>query len=180
MRKRLAKGSGYCCRKIGLGRALPRGTGIGFAIDDRKSVAPRGIALVAIGVTVSVSKGGIVTIERMDIVHDQGHAIINPEAADRQIRGMMAWSLGPVFNQEITFRNAAVEQTNYHDYAPVRMADFPKNIDIHYIKTNRWISGIGEEVVPLVAPAILNAILTRRRANASVRSRLSKHDLSWA
>jgi CO/xanthine dehydrogenase Mo-binding subunit len=26
------------------------------------------------------------------------------------------------------------------------------------MKTNRWISGIGEKVVPLVAPAILNAI----------------------
>jgi hypothetical protein len=91
---------------------LPRGTGIGFAIDDRKSVAPRGIALVAMGVTVSVSPSGSVTIERMDIVHDQGHAIVNPEAAERQIRGMMAWSLGPVFNQEISFRNGGVEQTN--------------------------------------------------------------------
>jgi hypothetical protein len=55
--------------------------------SDRKSVAPRGIALVAMGVTVSVSRSGSVTIERMDIVHDQGHAIINPEAAERQIRG---------------------------------------------------------------------------------------------
>ncbi|HXJ00709.1 MAG TPA: molybdopterin cofactor-binding domain-containing protein [Micropepsaceae bacterium] len=165
--------------KSGWGKALPPGTGIGFAIDDRKSVAPRGIALVAIGVTVSVSKAGAVTIERMDIVHDQGHAIINPEAADRQIRGMMAWSLGPVFNQEITFRNGAVEQSNYHDYAPIRMAEFPKNIDIHYIKTNRWISGIGEEVVPLVAPAVLNAI--HAATGKRIRSLpLRKHDLSWA
>jgi isoquinoline 1-oxidoreductase beta subunit len=165
--------------KSGWGKNLPRGTGIGFAIDDRKSVAPRGIALVAIAVTVSVTKAGAVSIDRMDIVHDQGHALINPEAADRQIRGMMAWSLGPVFNQEITFRNGAVEQSNYSDYAPVRMADFPKNIDIHYIKTNRWISGIGEEVVPLVAPAILNAI--HAATGKRIRSLpLGKHDLSWA
>jgi isoquinoline 1-oxidoreductase beta subunit len=165
--------------KSSWGKSLPRGTGIGFAIDDRKSVAPRGIALVAIGVTVSVTKAGAVTIDRMDIVHDRGHALINPEAADRQIRGMMAWSLGPVFNQEITFRNGAVEQSNFHDYAPVRMADFPKNIDIHYVKTNRWISGIGEEVVPLVAPAILNAI--HAATGKRIRSLpLSKHDLSWA
>jgi isoquinoline 1-oxidoreductase beta subunit len=164
--------------KSGWGQTLPRGTGVGFAIDDRKSVAPRGIALVALAVTVSVSREGIVTIERMDIIHDQGHAVINPEAADRQIRGMMAWSLGPVFNQEITFRNAAVEQTNYNDYAPIRMADFPRDIFIHYIKTNRWISGIGEEVVPLVAPAILNAI--HAATGKRIRSLpLSKHDLSW-
>jgi isoquinoline 1-oxidoreductase subunit beta len=35
--------------KAGWGRRLPKGTGIGFAIDDRKAVPPRGIALVAKG-----------------------------------------------------------------------------------------------------------------------------------
>jgi isoquinoline 1-oxidoreductase beta subunit len=141
-------------------------------------VAPRGIALVAMGVTVSVSRSGSVTIERMDILHDQGHAIINPEAAERQIRGMMAWSLGPVFKQEISFRNGAVEQSNYHDYAPIFMNEFPRQIAIHYIKTNRWISGIGEEVAPLVAPAILNAI--HMATGKRIRSiPLRNHDLSW-
>jgi isoquinoline 1-oxidoreductase beta subunit len=165
--------------KSGWGRQLPMGTGIGFAIDDRKSVAPRGIALVAMGVTVSVSPSGAVTIERMDIVHDKGHAIINPEAAERQIRGMMAWSISPVFNQEITIRNGAVEQSNYHDYVPIRMREFPKNISIDYIQTDRWISGIGEEVVPLVAPAILNAI--HSATGKRIRSiPLRNHDLSWA
>src|SRR4029450_2658458 len=131
--------------KSGWGRSLPRGTGIGFAIDDRKSVAPRGIALVAMAVTLSVSPAGRLSIDRMDIVHDRGHAIINPEAAERQIRGMMAWSLGPIFNQEITVKSGAVEQANFDSSPPVRMSEFPKAISIDYIKTNRWISGIGEE-----------------------------------
>jgi isoquinoline 1-oxidoreductase subunit beta len=158
--------------------SLPAGTGIGFAVDDRKSVAPRGIALVALGVTVSVSRDGKVTVERMDIVHDRGHAIINPEAADRQIRGMMAWSLGPIFNHEITVKNGAIAQSNFHDYEPVRMKSYPRRIAIDYIKTDRWISGIGEEVVPLVAPAVLNAI--HMATGKRVRSMpLSKHDLSW-
>jgi isoquinoline 1-oxidoreductase subunit beta len=164
--------------KSGWGRPQPRGTGIGFAIDDRKSVAPRGIALVAIGVTVSVSPSGTVAIERMDIVHDRGHAIINPEAAERQIRGMMAWSLGPIFNQEITIKDGAVEQKNFDKYPPIRMSEFPKNIAISYIKTNRWISGIGEEVVPLVAPAVLNAV--HMATGKRIRSiPLRNHDLSW-
>jgi isoquinoline 1-oxidoreductase subunit beta len=164
--------------KAGWGRQLPRGTGIGFAIDDRKSVAPRGIALVAMGVTVSVSPSGSVTIERIDIVHDQGHAIINPEAAERQIRGMMAWSLGPVFSQEISFRNGGVEQTNFDSYPPILMKEFPTKITINYMKTHRWISGIGEEVVPLVAPAILNAI--QMATGKRIRSiPLRNHDLSW-
>jgi isoquinoline 1-oxidoreductase beta subunit len=164
--------------KSGWPKQLPRGTGIGFAIDDRKAVAPRGIALVAIAVTVSVSKTGQVTVERMDIIHDQGHAIVNPEAAERQVRGMMAWGLGPVFDQEITFKNAAVEQKNFDQYQPTRLAGFPREMTINYIKTNRWISGIGEEVVPIVAPAILNAI--HMATGKRIRSiPLKGHDLTW-
>jgi isoquinoline 1-oxidoreductase beta subunit len=163
----------------GWGRALPKGSGMGFAIDDRKSVQPRGIALTALAVTVSVSRSGEVTIDRMDIVHDRGHALINPEAAERQVRGMMAWGLGPVFNQEITFKNATVEQTNFHNYQPVRMSEYPRDINLHFIQTNRWISGIGEEVVPLVAPAVCNAIYnaTGKRLRSVP---LRHHDLSWA
>ena len=164
--------------KAGWGRTLPKGTGIGFAIDDRKSVAPRGIALVALAATVSVTPSGEVAVERIDIVYDQGHAIINPEAAERQVRGMMAWGLGPVFSQEITFKNGAVEQTNYDNYAPAKMDRFPKNIAIHTIKTNRWISGVGEEAVPLIAPAICNAI--HMATGKRVRSLpLSRQDLRW-
>jgi isoquinoline 1-oxidoreductase beta subunit len=168
----VAKASGW-------GRALPKGTGMGVAIDDRKSIPARGIALTALAATVTVSPSGAIIVDRLNIVHDRGHAIINPEAAERQIRGMMSWALSPVLDQRITFRNAAVEQQNFDRYEPVRMATCPKDITIDYIKTDRWISGIGEEVVPLVAPAICNAI----HAATGKRIRtvpLKGQDLSWA
>jgi isoquinoline 1-oxidoreductase subunit beta len=58
------------------------------------------------------------------------------------------------------------------------MSEFPKNIAISYIKTNRWISGIEEEVVPLVAPAVLNAV--HMATGKRIRSiPLRNHDLSW-
>jgi isoquinoline 1-oxidoreductase beta subunit len=165
-------------KKSGWGKPLPKGTGMGFAIDDRKAVQARGIALVALTATVSVSPSGSVAVKRLDIVHDQGHALINPEAAERQIRGMMAWGLGPVFHQEITLRDGAVEQSNFHQYAPIRMSEFPRDIALDFIKTNRWISGIGEEVVPLVAPAICNAI--HAATGKRIRSiPLRNHDLTW-
>ena len=95
------------------------------------------------------------------------------EATERQVRGMTAWGLGLVFDQAITFKNATVEQTNFDAYKPTRMDTYPKTINISYIKTNRWISGIGEEVVPLVAPAILNAIHAAASTSARSRSRIT-------
>lgn len=159
--------------------SLPKGRGIGIAVDDRKSVEPRGIALVGLAVTVSVTPAGAVTIERIDVVHDRGHALVNPEAAERQIRGMLAWSLGPALRQAITVRDGAVEQSNFHDYEPIRMSEFPHDIRLHFIQTDRWISGIGEEVVPLVAPALCNAVFaaTGKRIRALP---LRNHDLGWA
>ena len=43
------------------------------------------------------------------------------------------------------------------------MSEFPRDITLNYIKTDRWISGIGEEVVPLVAPANLQCDPRRDR-----------------
>ena len=51
--------------------------------------------------------------------------------------------------ETITFRNGRVEQSNFDNYPPARMSAFPRDITLNFIKTNRWISGIGEEVVPL-------------------------------
>jgi isoquinoline 1-oxidoreductase beta subunit len=158
---------------------LPKGQGIGVAIDDRKSVDPRGIALVGLAVMVSVTPSGAVTIERMDIVHDRGHALINPEAAERQIRGMLAWSLGPALKQAITVRDGGVEQSNFHNYEPIRMNEFPRDVRLHFIQTGRWISGIGEEVVPLVAPAVCNAVFAATGKRIRTLP-LSSHDLGWA
>jgi isoquinoline 1-oxidoreductase beta subunit len=163
----------------GWGKTLPRGRGMGFAIDDRKAHTPRGIVIAAVVATVSVSNDGKVTIDRIDIVHEAGHALINPEAVDRQLRGMVAWSLGAVLHQEITFKNATVEQSNFHDYPQIRFADFPTDISVTYVRTNRWIAGVGEEIVPLFAPAIYNAI--QAAIGKRVRSiPLRHHDLTWS
>ncbi len=62
---------------------------------------------------------------------------------------MMAWGLGPVFSQEITFRNGAVEQTNYDNYAPVKMDRFPKDIAIHTSRPTAGSPASGRRPVPL-------------------------------
>jgi isoquinoline 1-oxidoreductase beta subunit len=166
--------------KSGWGTPLPPGTARGIAIDDhRRPAGTTSVAICAVVATVSVSKAGRVRAERMDIVFDHGPALVNPTAVDRQMRGQMAWALGPTLFQEITVRDGRVVQSNYHDYPMIRMADFPRQIELDYLKSDEWILGVGEAAVPQVAPAVCNAIfvITGKRVRSLP---LRSHDLSWA
>jgi hypothetical protein len=60
----------------------------------------------------------------------------------------------------------AADQSNFSGLSHHEDGLFSKGISINYIKTNQWISGVGEEVVPLIAPAICNAIHAGGRADA--------------
>jgi isoquinoline 1-oxidoreductase beta subunit len=89
----------------------------------------------------------------------------------------MAWGLGPVFSQEITFRNGAVEQTNYDNYAPVKMDRFPRTSRSTPSRPTVDLRHRGGGC-PLIAPAICNAI--HMATGKRVRSLpLSRQDLSW-
>lgn len=161
------------------GKPLPKGVGMGFAIDDRKSVVPRGTVIVAMMATVSVNKSGRITVERLDVTHECGRILVNPDVAERQVRGMMAWGMSAALNCRITIDSGGVVESNFHDYMPVTLVEFPKELNINFIKTERLIAGMGEEAVPLIGPAICNAVFsaTGRRIRSLP---LKDHDLSWS
>ena len=66
--------------------------------------------------------------------------------------------------EKITIKDGRVQQTNYTDYQVARMSDVP-NIEVKVISTDNKPTGAGEDGLPLVAPAVGNAIyaLTGRR-----------------
>ena len=66
--------------------------------------------------------------------------------------------------ERLTFKNGEVQQSNFHDYPVLRMADAPK-ITTKVIVTDNKPGGIGEAGVPPVAPAVANAVykLTGKR-----------------
>lgn len=173
---RAAKSSGW-------GAPLPKGTARGIAICDRRDRLrggkSRGNTPAAVVATVSVSKSGTLTVERVDIALDGGHALMNPEAVIRQLRGQVAWSMGLAMHQEVIFENSRVTQSNFNDYPMVTMAEYPKQVNIELIKSDHWIYGIGEELSPHAIPAICNAIFAA--TGKRIRSLpLKNHDLSWA
>ena len=58
---------------------------------------------------------------------------------------------------EITIRDGRVEQGNFNDYRALRIDEAP-TVEVHLIKNNEALGGIGEVGTVGAAPALTNAI----------------------
>lgn len=83
--------------------------------------------------------------------------VVNPDLVRAQVEGGIVFALSAL-RQQITFKEGKVEQTNFHSYEMVRMADSPK-IEVHIIDSDLPPTGAGELGVPPLAPAVANAVL---------------------
>jgi isoquinoline 1-oxidoreductase beta subunit len=65
----------------------------------------------------------------------------------------------------ITLKNGRVEQKNFDGYALPYIMDAPVAIDVHIVKSTEAPTGCGEPPVPVIAPAVVNALtrLTGKR-----------------
>jgi isoquinoline 1-oxidoreductase beta subunit len=61
--------------------------------------------------------------------------------------------------QGISLRNGRVAQSNYQQHPLVKMSQTPP-IELHWIKSNHPPTGLGEPALPLILPAIANAVFT--------------------
>jgi isoquinoline 1-oxidoreductase beta subunit len=166
----------------GWGTPLPPGWARGIAVDDRRRAAPgrTATALCAQVVTASVSRAGLLRLERVDVVFDEGFSFVNPLSVRKQIEGQIAWAFSDAKWQQITIRDGGTVEGNFDTYQVARMADYPPEINIGFLKTNnKWISGVGEEACPQIAPALAQAIfkITGKRLRSLP---FGKQDLSWA
>jgi isoquinoline 1-oxidoreductase len=153
---RLANCLRVAAGKCGYGsRKLPPNTGVGFAVssaEERQS--PTWVAGAA-EVTVDPSTGNI-KVNRLTIAMDMGLAI-NPQNIVAQVQGSALWGLSQILSERLTYKDGAIEQTNFHEYKPIRLADVPP-IDVELIPSGHHPSGVGEPASTVVAPAVANAV----------------------
>ena len=153
---RLANCLRVAAGKAGYGtRRLPPNTGLGIAVtsaEERQS--PTWVAGIA-EVTVDPATGQF-SINRLTIAMDPG-IVVNPKNVDAQIRGSALWGASQIMSERLTLKNGAFEQANYHEYAPIRLAQVPE-IDVTIIASDHHPSGVGEPASTVVAPAVANAI----------------------
>ncbi len=154
-------------------RKLPRGQGQGIAFH----FSHRGyIAQVA---DVTVSREGRVTVDRFVVATDIGAQIVNLSGAENQVQGSVLDGISALSLQELQIERGRIVQSNLHEYPLLRMPDAPTRIDVHFVKTDYPVTGLGEPAFPPVAPAICNAIFAA--TGHRVRQLpLSRVDLRWA
>jgi isoquinoline 1-oxidoreductase beta subunit len=105
---------------------------------------------------VLVDKENNISVQRIVCVVDCGQ-VINPSGLKGQIESGIAWGLSASLKGGITFKDGGVEQNSYKDFEVVRINEMPE-VDIHLIENTTHPAGIGEPPVPMVAPAVANAV----------------------
>jgi len=105
---------------------------------------------------VSVSPQGMLKMHRIVAAIDPGYAV-NPAQIERQVAGSVVFSLSALLYGECTVKDGAIEQTNFDTYNSLRIREMPKVQTIVMPSGGFW-GGVGEPMVSVVAPSVLNAI----------------------
>lgn len=131
------------------GSPLPKGHARGIALQYSF------LSYVASVVEVSV-KNGKVNVEKIHTVIDCGLAI-NKDTINSQMQGAAIFGMSLAYYGKITAKDGAIEQNNFNDYQMIRMAQAP-DVHVEIIESDAKPTGVGEPGVPVIAPAIVNAI----------------------
>jgi len=107
-----------------------------------------------------------VKLEKLTYVVDCGIAV-HPDQVVAQIEGGAVTGLINTLRSKVTIKKGRVEQSNFDTFPIPRMPEVPP-IDVTLIASDARPGGIGEAGVPLVAPAIANAlfVITGKRVRS--------------
>lgn len=130
-------------------KELPEGYGRGIAIHYSF------YSYVASVVEVSVLEGKL-KVHKVFTVADCG-TVVNHNTVRAQLEGAAVFGLSLAFYGNITAKQGRVMQANYHDYEMLRIHQTP-DIQVEVVQSDELPTGIGEPGVPVVAPALINAI----------------------
>lgn len=143
--------------KAGWGKPLANGRALGIALMEGYGTYMAQVA------EVSLNDAGGVQVHRVTVAADMGH-MVNPDTVEAQLQSSIIFGMGATLKHQVTMAAGRVQETNYHNFHPVRMNEAPK-IDIVLVKSTEKPGGIGEPATAVVAPAIANAVakLTGKR-----------------
>ena len=105
---------------------------------------------------VTVQSNGRFRVDRVVCAVDCG-IVVNPDVVRAQVEGCVGYGLSAAMSEAITFTDGKVDQTNFHNYTPLRINDMP-TVEVHIVPSAAAPTGIGEPPLPPLAPAVVNAL----------------------
>ena len=142
-----------------------KGTGKGVAIVDRAG------SLVAMVVEV-VDVEGTAVIQKITTAIDVGIAI-NPDTIKAQVEGCIVMGLTSTIKSALTIEKGRIAERNFDTYKMLSYHETPE-METVVIKNEEPPEGAGEAALPVVAPALVNALYELRKK----RERVLPFDLS--
>jgi isoquinoline 1-oxidoreductase subunit beta len=136
--------------KSGWGKSLPKGRARGVACHHSFG------SYVAQVAEVSAGENGAPKVQRVVSAVDCG-VVINPNGAEAQSEGAIAYGLSAALYGAITIANGGTEQSNFDGYQVLRMRDMPE-VEVYLVPSGDDPGGLGEPGVPPIAPAVANAM----------------------
>jgi isoquinoline 1-oxidoreductase beta subunit len=137
--------------KAGMGKKLPAGQGRGFAFHRSFDTSVAMIADVAVD-----RKSGRIRVSRVVCAVDCG-PVVNPDIVRAQIEGAVCFGLSAALKERVDIAKGGVASSNFHNYDILRMNETPQ-VEVHIVKGQEKLGGIGEPGVPPIAPAVANAV----------------------
>ncbi|HEY5074369.1 MAG TPA: xanthine dehydrogenase family protein molybdopterin-binding subunit [Pyrinomonadaceae bacterium] len=137
---------------------LPKGHAVGISCHECFGTA------VACAVDVSIENKRP-KIHRATVAVDCGLAV-NPLTIESQFQGGIGFGVTQLMAQgAITLKDGRVEQRNFDGYTPPYIVDAPVTVDVHIVESTDAPTGCGEPPVPVISPAVVNALakLTGKR-----------------
>jgi isoquinoline 1-oxidoreductase beta subunit len=131
------------------GKPLPKGRARGLACRS-------GASCTAQIAEVSVDAEGAVRVHRVVSAVDCGIAV-NPDGVRAMTEGAINYALTAVLTGEITIKNGEVQQSNFHDYQVLRIAQSPE-VEVHIVPSTEYPSGVGELGAMVLPAAVVNAV----------------------
>lgn len=146
----------FAIEKGGWNAAKGTGQGRGLAVGDTSYYPAYPSSTKAAMVDVSLDDKTGVRVDRVFLAVDAG-TVINPDIVHAQLEGGIAYALTTALHSEITVVNGQVQQSNFHDYPMLKLAEMPE-VTIEILPSTAPPTSIGEDAVPVTIAALVNAI----------------------
>lgn len=112
--------------------------------------------MVAQVAEVSVGAAGDIRVHRVVCAMDCGIAV-NPLGIEGQVESGVVWGLSAALRTQLRFERGRVMESNFHDFPVLRLDESPR-VEVHLAPSDLPPMGVGEQPVPPVAPAVMNAV----------------------